>query len=120
MQTTEQERWLPRDEKNPFKIWHLKTDEELKAITQWYDLSVRVLSKVGNKVEWLEIARSSSWGATKDIINALGKTTGKYYVVMKCTRDGKEGREKPVLWYPSEGSVRAAMKQEAKDVGKSQ
>jgi hypothetical protein len=116
-QTTEPQQWSPRDEKNPFKVWSVKTTEEWKEISRWYEFSVRVLVVLQHSpAQWHEKARCGSWEDAREIMTLLGdanrgKDHLKGYIVMKCSLVSKEGREKPVLWYPSEGSVRAAMKQ---------
>lgn len=35
----------------------------------------------------------------------------QWWVVMKCELHGKEGREKPVLWFPSQNSVTWALRE---------
>src|SRR5436190_12936106 len=115
MQTADQQ-WSPRDEKNPFRVWSVKSNEEWKEISRWYEFSVRVLVVLGNRAEWHEQARCSSWEDAKEMMTLLGNANRgkdhlKGYVVIKCTLVGKEGREKPVLWYPNEREVRAAMKE---------
>ncbi len=104
--------WSPRDEKNPFRIWTMMTSEEWLEVTRWYPFSVRVLVALrGNDAEWHEEARASTWEKAKEIMQALGSTSEWTLVVMKCERRGKEGRERPVLWYPSEGIVRSQLRE---------
>lgn len=101
--------WSPRDEKNPFRIWTINTSEEWLEITRWYPFSIRVLSTINTS--WLEQARTSTWENAKEIMQALGKSHEWTLIVMKCERRGKEGRERPVLWYPSEGIVRSRLRE---------
>lgn len=103
MSTTTPAQWSPRDEKNPFRVDTYKTNEEWLEITRWYPFSIRILSKV----RWLEQARSISWENAKEIMQALHKVHGYTLVVMKCERLGKE---RPVLWAPSEGIVRSRLR----------
>ncbi len=109
--------WSPRDEHNPFRIWTMMTSEEWLEVTRWYPFSVRVMVVLrGNDAEWHEEARASTWEKAKQIMQKLGQSMEgekriKGFVVMKCERRGKEGRERPVLWYPSEGIVRSRIRE---------
>lgn len=110
---SEQESWSPRDPKNPYRdtigVWN--TNEEWLEMARWYHFSVRVLivPSSGGKAEWHEKARCKSWDDAKQIMELLGKSNdGNHrqgWVVMKLERRGKEGREKPVLFFPGRGSV---------------
>lgn len=102
--------WSPRDDTNPYGIHTWTTNEEWLEITRWYPFSVRLLLK-GIHTGWFEQARVNSWDNAKEIMQSLHKTHGYTLVVMKCERRGKEGRERPVLWAPSEGIVRSRLRE---------
>lgn len=111
---TETEQWSPRDDRNPYRVWDLLTTEEWRRISRWYPFSVRVLATTV-KPEWHERARCETWDQAREIMQLLGKANEDKahqpaWVVMKCSLVGKEGRERPVLWYPSEGSARARIR----------
>jgi hypothetical protein len=112
------EQWSPRDEKNPFRVWTMMISEEWLEVTRWYPFSVRVLVVLrGNDAEWHEEARCKTWEKAKQIMQVLARSREGHvqtFVVMKCERRGKEGRERPVLWYPSEGIVRSRMRELSK------
>lgn len=112
MSQQEQESWSPRDEKNPYRdslsMWN--TNEEWLEIARWYKFSIRVLVVMKSGAEWHEQARTDSWDNAKEIMQLLGKANSSKerlqgWVVMKLERRGKEGREKPVMFYPGRGSV---------------
>lgn len=108
--------WSPRDGKNPFRVESQLTNEEWREISLWYPFSVRMLDTQTNQAKWYEQARTQTWEEAKDAMHALAhlhreKPTMKAWLVMKCERRGKEGREKPVLWYPGQGSVRATLRE---------
>ena len=104
----QQPSWSPRDEANPFRVLSFKTNEEWLEISRWYPFSVRVLVTTTAIPQWHEQARTATWDQAQEIIKAMGHSHHDTrwlpaWVVMKCERRGKEGREHPVLWYPSEG-----------------
>jgi ribosomal protein L39E len=107
---TEQSSWAPRAYDNPYRVWGMTTAEEWKQISRWYPFSVRVLVTTTNRPEWREQARCSTWQQAREVMQLLGKAHEKdahlpAWVVMKCELRGKDGRERPVLWYPAQGSV---------------
>lgn len=107
------EQWSPRDDRNPYRVWDLLTVEEWRQISRWYPFSMRVLATT-SKPEWRERARCETWDQAREIMQLLAQANKKTYlpawVVMKCSLVGKEGRERPVLWYPSQGSALAAIR----------
>lgn len=115
MTTATKEQWSPKDEKNPYRVWSMMIAEEWLEITRWYPFSVRALIVLGQNnasrsVEWHEQARTGTWEKAKEIMRTLGAAREgeahvQGFVVMKCERRGKEGRERPVLWYPSQGEL---------------
>ncbi len=116
MPQTEQESWAPRADNNPYRAWGMTTAQEWKEISRWYPFSVRVYVTTTDHPEWHEQARCSTWEKAREIMQLLGKAHERdahlpAWVVMKCSLVGKEGREKPILWYPSQGSVLAALRQ---------
>lgn len=62
---------------------------------------------------WHEEARTRTWEQAKEAMQTLAETKRHKnwlaWVVMKCELRGKEGREKPVLWYPGPGSVQTTL-----------
>lgn len=105
--------WSPRDPENPFRIEHTRTDEAWKEIARWYPFSVRLLRE-NNAVLWQEQARTRSWNEAKEAMTTLAQLhlePSACWVVMKCELRGKEGREKPVLWYPGQGSVHTKLRE---------
>ena len=100
--------WSPRDSKNPFLVESLLTHEDWREIARWYPFSVRALLSQEREVRWQEQARTRSWEQAKEAMTTLAHIHREHFhcwVVMKCELRGKEGREKPVLWYPSQSSV---------------
>jgi hypothetical protein len=109
--------WSPRDPENPFRIeCGTLTDEVWRKIARWYPFSVRVLDRQNSVTSWQEQARTHSWKESKEAMTTLAdlRPEPSYWVVMKCELRGKEGREKPTLWYPSQGSVLAALRETKK------
>lgn len=104
--------WSPRDPDNPFRIdCSSLTDAAWREIARWYPFSVRVFIQ-GDIAPWQEQARTSSWGQAKEAMNTLAQLhpePSACWIVMKCELRGKQGREKPVLWYPSQSSVQMAL-----------
>jgi hypothetical protein len=104
--------WSPRDPENPFRIdCRSLTDEAWREIARWYPFSVRVFIQ-SDTAPWQEQARTHSWDQAKEAMNTLAQLhheSSGYWVVMKCELRGKEGREKPVLWYPGQSSVQMAL-----------
>lgn len=115
--------WSPRDGENPFRIESHLTTEEWREIARWYPFSIRVLqlSKSGN-AQWQEQARTYSWANAKAAMNTLASRNREKsrlcWVVMKCERRGKEGREKPILFFPSKNDVEVACKKAAQENGR--
>jgi hypothetical protein len=58
MQTTDQQQWSPRDEKNPFKVWNMLTTDEWKQISRWYEFSVRMPERPWL---WHEVRKPADW-----------------------------------------------------------
>jgi hypothetical protein len=109
--------WSPYDSENPFRIEVTLTSEEWRQITRWYPFSVRALGNLGGEVRWQEQARTSSWHEAKEAMISLAQFRCEqclFWVVTKGELRGKEGREKPVLWYPSQGSVEQAIAEKKK------
>jgi hypothetical protein len=104
--------WSPRDPENPFRIaCYTLTDEAWREIARWYPFSVRLLIQSDGAI-WQEQARTRSWDQAKEAMNTLAQLhpePSASWVVMKCELRGKEGREKPVLWYPGQSSVQMAL-----------
>ncbi len=117
----ETDQWSPRADENPYRVWSMKNTEEWREVSRWYPFSVRVLVTTTGTPEWHEHARCGTWDQAREVMQLLGKANeGKAHlpawVVMKCTLVGKEGREKPVLWYPSQGSVLSTLRQWSKKI----
>jgi len=109
--------WSPRDGNNPFRVESPLSNEEWREITRWYPFSLRVLVVVmqGGDAMWHEEARTRTWEQAKEAMQTLAEVKRHKdwltWVVMKCELRGKEGREKPVLWYPGLGSVQATLRE---------
>jgi hypothetical protein len=102
----EEEQWGPRDERNPFRVPLPMLSDEWLEITRWYPFSVRVLVTLNQKIEWHEAARTTSLESAQKIMEAIAITNqSKGFVVIHCRRLGKEGREGPVLYHPSQESL---------------
>ena len=111
----EASQWSPRADDNPYRVWSMKNTEEWREVARWYPFSIRVLVTTTGEAEWHEQAICGTWDQACEIMQLLGKANqGKAHlpgwVVMKCSLVGKEGREKAILWYPSESSVLTAMR----------
>jgi hypothetical protein len=108
--------WSPCDANNPFWVESGLTIEEWRELARWYPFSVRVLVIEGKEARWHEEARTHSWEQARDAMQARASALrqqnwGLSLVVMKCELRGREGREKPVLWYPGPGSVEATLRE---------
>src|SRR5262245_31217030 len=84
------------------------TVEEWKQFTLWYPYVLRSLITIDGT--WIEKARCTS----RDCAYHLGKAMSAanrdhYYIVVKCERRRKEGREKPVVFFPNQRLVEEAM-----------
>ena len=90
------EQYAPYDEHNPWKLDTFMNNEEWKAVTRWYDYSLRSLMPDGR---WYEYARCSSRDQAYQIMQALAaRPRHGYYVIVHCTLVGKDGREKAVAF----------------------
>ena len=75
----------------------------------WYPYSVRSLKYDGR---WYEVARCSNHDSAHHILKGLSLahySPLNCYVVVQCIRLGKEGREKAVLFLPSERRIKAVL-----------
>ncbi len=108
--------WSPRDLENPFRVESTLSNEAWRVIARWYPFSVRVLKvQESGEAIWQEQARTYTWKEAKEAMQTLAQLhrekSRECWVVMKCELRGKEGREKPVLWYPGQSSVHMALRQ---------
>lgn len=107
--------WSPRDLDNPFRVESQLSNEAWRMIARWYPFSVRVLKVLNSRAIWQEQARTYTWNEAKEAMQTLAKLhrekSQECWVVMKCELRGKEGREKPVQWYPGQSSVHMALRQ---------
>ena len=109
--------WSPRDGNNPFRVESELSNEEWRECSRWYPFSLRALViGPGGKATWQEEARTYTWEQAKEAMHVLAEAKahtdwGMCWVAMKCELRGKEGREKPVLWYPGPGSVQATLRE---------
>lgn len=112
MAVIKQELYIPRSNDNPYRPWEyqLITTEELMALLPFYKFSLRVWNGI-NK-EWSELGRHGSREHAYQIMQALkAQNKSSYYVIVKCMRMGKEGREKPVVWSQGRSSTVFMMEQ---------
>ncbi len=108
--------WSPRDLENPFRVESTLSNEAWRVIARWYPFSVRVLKvQESGEAIWQEQARTYTWNEAKEAMQTLAKLhhekPQECWAVMKCELRGKEGREKPVLWYPGQSSVSMTLRQ---------
>jgi hypothetical protein len=107
--------WSPHDLENPFRVESQLTNEAWRVLARWYPFSVRVLNVQGSGAIWQEQARTYTWNEAKEAMQTLAKLhrekSQECWVVMKCELRGRDGREKPVLWYPGQSSVSMALRQ---------
>lgn len=97
----------PFDQENPWSVETLMTPEEWKAVSRWYDYSLRSLVFDGS---WHEIGRYKLRDTAYRVMKALAnqrENAENHYVIIHCTLQGKEGREKAVYGYP--GSIQAVL-----------
>jgi hypothetical protein len=86
----------------------MKTTEEWLQIALWYPFSIRSLIERDRR--WLEVAICSSRDNAYHVMKALERShPDVYYVVVQKLRKGSEGREKAVLFAPSQRRVRQAL-----------
>lgn len=108
--------WSPHDGNNPFRVESPLSNEEWREIARWYPFSLRALAIMhGEDAMWHEEARTRTWEQAKEAMQTLAEAKRHKgwlaWVVMKCELRGKEGREKPVLWYPGPGSVQMTLRE---------
>ena len=107
--------WSPRDLENPFRVESTLSNEAWRVIARWYPFSVRVLNVQDGKAIWQEQARTYTWNEAKEAMQTLARHHPEKFqecwVVMKCELRGRDGREKPVQWYPGQSSVHMALRQ---------
>jgi hypothetical protein len=100
--------YAPKAEDNPWRVNDMKTAEEWLQIALWYPFSVRSLIELDGR--WLEVAICSSRDNAYHVMKSLEHShPDVYYIVVQKLRKGSEGREKAVLFAPSERRVRQAL-----------
>lgn len=85
---------------NPWRVDTLMAAEEWKGLSRWYSYSLRSLVYDGT---WHEIGRYGLRDTAYRVMKALAREQGsrdKQYVIVHCTLQGAEGREKAVYCYP--------------------
>lgn len=91
----------PFDPKNPWYINTFLTPEEWKGISRWYQYSLRALLFDGS---WNETGRYQSRDAAYQVMKVLVDhhiNLGAHaYVIISCSLQGAEGREKAVVGMP--------------------
>ena len=104
----EQALYVPKADDNPWRVLDMKTTEERSQISLWYPFSVRSLIELDGR--WLENAICSSRDNAYYVMKALSaKNYDSFYIVVQHFRYGKEGREKVILFAPSEIHVKHAL-----------
>jgi hypothetical protein len=107
--------YAPKAEDNPWRLDDMKTLEERLQISLWYPFSVPSLIFDGR---WYENCRCSNRNDAYTIMKALAKSEASFlhcYIVVQFFRYGKEGREKAILFSPSENTIRAEMMKAKED-----
>lgn len=92
--------YSPFADDNPWRVDTYMTPEEWKEIARWYAYSLRSLVFDGS---WHEIGRYGVRDTAYHIMKMLAEAPGnaeKRYVLIQCSLQGKEGREKAVYCYP--------------------
>lgn len=91
----------PFDDENPWKVETFLTPEEWKEVSRWYGYSLRALVFDGT---WYEMGRYSMRDGAYSIMKALLNSKDPrhnrvehHYVIVHCTLQGREGREKAVV-----------------------
>lgn len=114
---SEQTLYAPADDNNLWRVNDMKTTEERLQIALWYPFSVRSLIQINGR--WVEDAVCSSRDKAYHVMKALSaRHRDDYYVVVQNFRYGKEGREKAILFAPSESQVKQALVRALKKDGK--
>ncbi len=104
----EQALYAPKADDNPWRVDDMKTTEERLQIALWYPFSVRSLIEIDGR--WFEDAICSNRDKAYHVMKALSaQNRDDYYIVVQCLRLGKEGREKVILFAPSESQVKHAL-----------
>jgi len=101
--------YTPKAENNPWRVEDRKTPEEWLMFALWYPYSVRSLNYDGC---WYEAARCSNHDSANHVLKGLSLSHHSSlgcYVVVQYFRLGKEGREKAVLFFPSERRIKAVL-----------
>lgn len=93
--------FAPNDPDNPWRVQTLLAPEEWKGISRWYQYSLRALLFDGT---WNETGRYQSRDAAYQVMKVLVDhhiNRGAHaYVIVSCTLQGQEGREKAVVGMP--------------------
>lgn len=111
---SDQALYAPKADNNPWRVTDMKTTEERLQIALWYPFSVRSLIQLDGR--WFEEAICSNRDKAYHIMKALSaQNRDDCYTVVQHFRYGKEGREKVILFAPSESQVKHAL---AKVLGK--
>lgn len=90
----------PFDTENPWRVETFMTPEEWKEVSRWYAYSLRSLVFDGS---WHEIGRYPLRETAFRILKMLAnerENSEHRYVIIHCTLQGKDGREKAVYCYP--------------------
>jgi hypothetical protein len=98
--------YIPKSSDNPYKAWQydLMTVEEIFRSIRWYRFSLR--SWHPNTRKWSEEARCGSRESAYQIMKALEpRHRDCFYVIVLMSLRGKDGREKPVVFSPSESYI---------------
>jgi hypothetical protein len=105
---SEQAMYVPQAENNPWRIDDMKTTEERLQIALWYPFSVRSLIQIDGR--WFEEAICSNRDKAYHLMKALSAQNPQHsYTVVQLFRYGKEGREKVILFAPSQSQVKEAL-----------
>ncbi len=100
--------YAPKDENNPWRVDDMKTTGERLQIVLWYPFSVRSLIQIDGR--WFEEAICSNRDKAYHVMKALSSQNwDHFYIVVQHFRYGKEGREKVILFAPSEIQVKQAL-----------
>jgi hypothetical protein len=100
--------YAPKSEDNLWRVLDMKTTEEWMRLALWYPFSVRVLNEI--EVRWSEVAVTPSRDQAYHVMKALSAAhRDAYSIVVQKLRYGKEGREKAILFAPTERRVMQAL-----------
>lgn len=109
----------PKQRRIPGALPDMKTTEERLQVVLWYPFSLRSLIQIDGR--WFEEAVCSSRDRAYHLMKAsVAQNRDRYSIVVQCTQQSKEGREKAILFSPIARQVKdtpaKTLRKDTKDI----